>query len=284
MKHSEGWTKSQDDNRLYWQRWQPKDEARAVLIYVHGLSEHSGRYTHVMRHFAERGFDSWAVDYRGHGQSPGRRVHVQRFDDYLLDLAAVYRLMRREQTWLPCFFVGHSQGGLLTLRYALTRSEGLAGIVISSPFLKLHADSAPPAPLHMVANILSTFTPTLMFSKVAKPELLSRDPDVGKAYQDDPLVSSEVSARWFASILQAQADTRRRPSELSLPALIMQSGDDRLVDPAATRKWAEAAPPELVEYEEWDGFYHEMFNEHGKEMVFARMEKWFDARLAELAD
>jgi lysophospholipase len=165
------------------------------------------------------------------------------------------------------------------LREALANPQGLEGIVVSSPFLGMHPDAAPPAALHMVANIVSTFAPKLMFSKVAEPSALSRDPKVPEAYIADPLVSTTVSARWFTSVMAAHADTHARASTLSLPALVMQSGDDRLTDPAATRSWVSAAPADLVDYVEWEGLYHEMFNEPEKEMVFERVEQWLDERL-----
>jgi alpha-beta hydrolase superfamily lysophospholipase len=279
MKHDEGWTEATDGTRLYWQRHTPDDKVRAALLFVHGLAEHSGRYGHVMRYFAEKGFDCWALDYRGHGKSPGLRVHVDRFDEFLLDIAAAYRLVRAEQASLPLYLVGHSQGGLLVLRHVLTRPDGIAGIIVSSPFLGMHPNAAPSAPLHMVANVISTFSPKLMFSKIAEPKFLSRDPQVAGAYVDDPLVSDTVSARWFTEVLQAQANTLARAPDLALPALVMQSGDDRLADPAATRAWVAAAPAELVDYVEWDGFYHEMFNEPEKEQVFEKMEGWLEGQI-----
>jgi alpha-beta hydrolase superfamily lysophospholipase len=279
MRHEEGWTEAADGTRLYWQRYTPDDTPRAELLFVHGLAEHSGRYGHVMRHFAEEGFDCWALDYRCHGKSPGLRVHVDRFDEFLLDIAAAYRLVRAEQTWLPLFLVGHSQGGLLVLRHVLTRPDGIAGIIVSSPFLGVHPNAAPSAPLHMVANVISTFSPRLMFSKVAEPSFLSRDPQVAEAYVNDPLVSDTVSARWFTEVLRAQADTLARAKNLAVPALVMQSGDDRIADPAATRAWVDAAPAELVDYVEWDGLYHEMFNEPEKEQVFEKMEAWLGGQI-----
>jgi len=279
MRHDEGWTEAADGTRLYWQRHTPGEGPRAALLFVHGLAEHSGRYGHVMRRFAEVGFDCWALDYRGHGKSPGVRVHVDRFDEFLLDIAAAYALVRAEQASLPLYLVGHSQGGLLVLRHVLAQPDDIAGIIVSSPFLGMHPNAAPSAPLHMVANVISTFSPKLMFSKVAEPKFLSRDPKVAEAYVDDPLVSDTVSARWFTEVLQAQADTLVRAPDLAVPALVMQSGDDRLADPAATRAWVAAAPAELVEYVEWDGFYHEMFNEPEKEQVFEKMEGWLDGQI-----
>ena len=279
VKIQDGWTESADGNRLFWRRHSAEGDARAVLLFVHGLAEHSGRYLHVLDHFANAGFDCWAYDYRGHGQSPGLRVHVGQFDEFLIDLTAARRLVREAQPDLPFFLVGHSQGGLIVLREALTHPQGLEGIVVSSPFLGMHPDAAPPAPLHMVANIVSTFAPKLMFSKVAEPSALSRDPKVPEAYIADPLVSSTVSARWFTSVLAAHADTHARASTLSLPALIMQSGDDRVTNPAATRSWVADAPSDLIDYVEWEGLYHEMFNEPEKEEVFNRVEAWLDERL-----
>jgi alpha-beta hydrolase superfamily lysophospholipase len=279
LKKEQGWTESADTTRLFWRRHSPDQEARAVLLFVHGLAEHTGRYLHVLDRFANAGFDCWAHDYRCHGQSPGPRVHVREFDEFLTDLAAARRLVSEAQPNLPLFLVGHSQGGLIVLREALANPQGLEGIVVSSPFLGMHPDAAPPAALHMVANIVSTFAPKMMFSKVSEPSALSRDPKVPEAFMADPLVSTTVSARWFTSVMKAHADTHARASTLSLPALVMQSGDDQLADPAATRSWVSHAPADLVEYVEWEGLYHEMFNEPEKEMVFKRVEQWLRERL-----
>jgi len=281
LKIEDGWTKSADGNRLFWRRHTPDGSPRAALLIVHGLAEHSGRYLHVLDSFANAGFDCWAHDYRCHGQSPGLRVHVQHFDEFLTDLDAVRGLVSKARPDLPLFLIGHSQGGLIVLREALAHPQGLEGIVVSSPFLGMHPTAAPSAPLHMVANIVSTFAPKLMFSKVAEPSALSRDPKVPEAYIADPLVSTTVSARWFTSVLRAHADTQARAPTLSVPALVMQSGEDRLTDPAATRSWVADAPSDLVDYVEWEGLYHEMFNEPEKEMVFERVEEWLSNRLGD---
>jgi lysophospholipase len=280
MRTDEGWLESTDETGLYWRRFSTEREVRAVLLFVHGLAEHSGRYVHVMEYFADRGFDCWAVDYRCHGKSPGLRVHIDRFEEFLADIEAARRLVRDKNPDPPFYLIGHSQGGLLVLKNTLDHPEGLDGIIVSSPFVGLHPDAAPPAPLQIVANIVSTFLPKQMFSKVADPSFLSRDPRVAEAYQADPLVSTTVSARWFTEVQKAQTHTRERAAELSVPALVMQSGADRLVNPATTRAWASDAPSELVEYVEWEGFYHEMFNELEQEMVFERMMKWLEDQLA----
>ena len=276
MNDEKGWFESADGTRLMWRRRRPDGDSRATLVFVHGLAEHSGRYLHVLERFSAVGYDCWAFDYRCHGESPGLRVHIERFDEFVEDVAAAHRMVRDAVPQSPLVLVGHSQGGLLVLRYVVTHPEGVDGIIISSPFLGIHPDSKPPAVLQMVANIISTFSSKLMFSKVADPSVLSRTPGVAEAYAADPLVSSTVSARWFTEVMRAQLDIRERAGKLAVPALIMQSGDDRLADPAVTRAWAQGAPEELVEYVEWPGFYHEMFNEPEREQVFERMETWLE--------
>lgn len=278
--YKEGWVRSADGVRLSWRRRSPEaGEPVATLLFVHGLGEHSGRYQGVLDSFAERGFECWALDCRGHGMSPGRRVHVKHFDELLADVRSVAELALDKAPNLPFFPVGHSQGGLIVLRYALTHPEDLAGVIASSPFLAVHPDTAPGAALRAVARALSVLAPGLMFPSGVDADLLSHDPRVCTAYREDPLVSRRVSARWFTSVTAAQTETRAGAAELRVPALIMQSGADRIVDPAATRDWATAAPAELVEYVEWEGLYHEMFNEPERERVFARMEEWLRARI-----
>lgn len=281
MKKDEGWIENAEGIRLYWCRQLTYVETKAVILFVHGLAEHSGRYSHVMEHFADQGFDCWGFDLRGHGQSPGLRVHVNRFDEFLTDLQAVHNMVRETCPGRPLFLIGHSQGGLIALRYTLAHPEDLAAVVVSSPFLGLHPDAKPNAALHAVAKVLSKIAPRLMLSKPPDPNLLSRDPKVGEAYLADPLTSRSVSARWFTEVMNAHRDTLTRAGGLNIATLVMQSGADRLADPAATRAWVNAAPHNLVDYVEWDGFYHEMFNEIDKESVFEHIEEWLRGRLSQ---
>ena len=90
-------------------------------------------------------------------------------------------------------------------------------------------------------------------------------PAVGEAYARDPLVSHAASAGWLRAIGRAQRDVRSRAPRLRVPTLLMASGGDRLVDPEATRQFAREAAPGIVEFVWWDGFYHEMLNDIGRE-------------------
>jgi lysophospholipase len=279
MNHEEGTLATDDGLALHWQSWTPPGDPDGVLLFVHGLAEHSGRYLNPVRHFVARGWACYGFDYRGHGHSPGQRVHVGSFDEYLSDLGDGHRLVRIRHPGERIFVVGHSQGGLVTLLYAGNQPPGLDGVVVSSPFLGIHPDSRPSPVLAAASRLLSGLAPRMAFPSNANPDFLSRDPEVAQAYRSDPLVSRKVSARWVASVLDAQRRALAEASELAVPALVMQAGADRLADPEATRSWVASAPGALVEYVEWEGYAHELFNEPllDRRPVFEAMERWLDA-------
>lgn len=274
-----GTLRTSDVQALAWRAWVPNDP-RGLLLFVHGLAEHSGRYQRTAEHFAGLGFACYGLDLRGHGASQGRRVHVAAFDDYLKDVDAALALVGARHPGLPCFLVGHSMGGLITIRFVLAKPDAVAGAVVSSPLLAPHPSAAPSAVTRAAATLLSKFAPGLLMPSGLDSNALSRDRAIVDAYVADPLVSSKVSARWFTATMAAAAEARAQAPALRTPMLLMQSGGDRLVDPEATRRWAEAAPPRFLRFIWWEGFYHEMFSEPGRERVFDRVAAWLIERMA----
>jgi lysophospholipase len=268
-----------DGLNLAWRGWTPS-QPRGVLTIVHGLAEHSGRYQETAEAFCASGWAVYSADLRAHGLSPdlprAGRVHVDRFDDYFQDVDAVNRLARTNHPGLPHVLLGHSMGGLISIRYALEKPEGLNGVVISSPALGIHPEFKPPWILRLLVGMLSRLAPRLRLPSDMEKEAISRDPDVVRAYLDDPLVSQKVSARWYSELLKAMAKAHETAPSLQIPMLLMQSGADRLVDPDAPRRWSEAAPADRVSLVIWDGLYHEMFNEPEKETVRRRVLDWLD--------
>lgn len=263
--------------------WAPASPVGLIVI-VHGLAEHGGRYSETAGFFAGNGWAVFAGDLRGHGQSPDMpgagRVHVNRFADYFLDVAALIDLAREHYPQLPLFLLGHSMGGLITLSYVLQKPEGLTGAVISSPALGTHPDFKPPAILRLLVRVLDRLAPRLRFPSDLDTQAISRDPEVVRAYLEDPLVSEKVSARWYAEILRAMDRAHADAGKLQIPVLLMQSGADRLVDPAAPGRWAESAPAARVELVSWEGLYHEMFNEPEKSAVRHRTLEWLQQQVA----
>jgi alpha-beta hydrolase superfamily lysophospholipase len=280
VPHHHGKVKSRDNTSIFWQSWLPGSFPRAALLFVHGLAEHSSRYRLPIEFLTPLGYACYALDLRGHGQSEGLRVHVQSFNDYLDDVAAVLREIRERHPGLPIALLGHSMGGLVAIRFVLEQPTQVSAVVVSSPSLAAHASSQPPQHLVRIAKILSLLWPTCLFPSRLDTAAISKDEEVVKAYTEDPQVSRKVSARWFTSWLVAQREAFARAGLLRVPMLLMQSGADRLVDPQATQRFADLAPPELVSFYTWPGLYHEMFNEPERQRVFQLVESWLGNWLA----
>jgi alpha-beta hydrolase superfamily lysophospholipase len=128
-----------------------------------------------------------------------------------------------------------------------------------------------------MAAVLVRIAPSRLLASGVRTDALSHDPAVAEAYLADPLVSRKVSPAWFRAAQRAQGEVVAGAPSFPVPALVMASGDDRLADPAAVREWASRAPKDRTTFVEWPGFFHEMFNEIGKERVLARVAAWLES-------
>jgi acylglycerol lipase len=276
--HRDGHFAGHGGTRLYWQAWLPDGAVRAVLLVAHGYGEHGGRYGNLVDRLVPRGYALYALDHRGHGRSDGPRGHVGRFAELVADLHALRVRVEAEQRGRPLFLVGHSLGGLIVVRYLLAHPSGLAGAVLSSPALGL-ADE-PPRFLQWLARVLSRIAPRTSFQGNVKPEYLSRDQAVGRAYASDPLVHRRATARFFVEFKWAMRNAAERAPEIRVPILVLQAGDDRLVDPRATEDFAVRIASESKDVRVYPGLFHEIFNETEKDRVLDDLERWLEDRLA----
>jgi alpha-beta hydrolase superfamily lysophospholipase len=261
---------------LYYQRWRADGPPKAVLPIVHGFGEHSGRYGNVVDWFVPRGYSVYAFDLRGHGRSPGKRGELRAFDELREDVRAFLDLVREAEPGRPVFLMGHSMGGLIVLDYVLHDPSGLAGVVASGPLL------CPPGVspfLLWLCKVLTPVWPNLITESGLDATALSRDAAVGEAYVKDPLVHGKGSPCLINQLMGAVDWTHAHAATLALPCLIVHGGADRLCDPQASRAFFDNvtfADKERIEYE---GYYHEVFNELGKERVFTDIEAWLERHL-----
>lgn len=279
IEHDIGKLQTSDGLGLFWQCWSV-DKPRGVIVLVHGLAEHSSRYSETAQKFATHGWSVYSCDLRGHGLSAdgqrSGRVHVDKFSDYALDVNAILGKAMEQSPNLPLIILGHSMGGLIALNYVLDNPAAFNAAVISSPLIDTHPDSKPSAVLDTLVRFLARVHPRLLFPSRLDTSAVCRDRKVVEAYINDPLVSDKISAGWYVATTRAIEEIHGRADELQIPSLIMQSGADSLVDPNATIRWGKNAPAGKVELKTWDGFYHEMLNEPEREMVRVYVLDWLE--------
>ena len=180
------------DSGIFYRRWEV-EAPRAVVLIVHGLGEHSGRYQHVAEALAARGYACLAPDHPGHGRSPGHRCYIGSFDGFYPALDALRDIIDADYPGLPCFIIGHSMGGLITGNYLLTRQSRFAGAAFSGAAFEV--PEPPSAAAIFINKIIAVFLPRLGVLQLDASQV-SRDAEVVQRYRDDPLVhSGKISAR-----------------------------------------------------------------------------------------
>ena len=270
------WTTA-DGLKLHATEWKPDGNVKAVLLLVHGLGEHIGRYQHVAEVLTSAGYALSGFDLRGHGKSEGVRGHSPSYAALMSDISKCIQITRENIPGLPVFLYGHSLGGNLVLKYALTMNSNPKGAIVTSPGLGT-ADPVPPIKL-LMGKLLYSLAPAFQMNNGLDVTGLSRDPDVAQKYTTDPLVHPLISTRWALDMLNNGRYLVEHASELKLPLLLMQGTEDRVVSPELTKCFAQGAPVDIIKYKEWDGYYHELHNEPEKQQVLNYMIDWLDKNI-----
>jgi alpha-beta hydrolase superfamily lysophospholipase len=275
-KHEEGFLNSADHLRLYWQRYTPPSP-RATVAVLHGGGDHSGRYPAITTALVKAGFQVALVDFRGHGQSDGRRWHVDSFADYVSDLDAfVAKLSQDGIAGERLFAVAHSQGALVTALWGLTRGRHLSGFVFSSPYFRLALK--PPVAKVVGARILGRAIPWLPVSTGLDVADLTADLELQRWTERDPLYGRATTPRWFDESGRAQVEVLRRAGEWTAPLLVLAGGADRIAQVAAARQFVDAAKGTDKRLVVYDGFRHELYNEVERDRPVAETVGWLLAR------
>ena len=136
MQHYEGTLRGIRGNDIYYQGWRPDGACRAVLVIVHGLAEHGGRYANLVERLVPRGYAAYALDHPGHGRSGGPRAYIGRFHEFTDGVALFVDRVRELEPDRPLFLVGHSMGGLIGALYLIRHQGVCTGAILSGPSVK----------------------------------------------------------------------------------------------------------------------------------------------------
>ena len=263
--------------RLAWQSWSPAgdQQSKGVITIAHGYGEHVGRYQHVAARLNEAGYTVYGLDHQGHGRSAGKRGRlairpaVEDLDQLIVTVS------RARHPELPQFLLGHSMGGAIALRYAITHQDRLTGLAVSAPLAAVNGGPA----LLAVGKALGVLFPAAPVSRV-DPRLVSKDNEVVKAYIADPLnhhgpVPARVAREFILNVGTLEAEVRR----ITLPTLLMWGTADRLCPPSGSEMVAANIGSADLTVKSYEGLFHEILNEPERERVLDDLVGWLDAHL-----
>lgn len=257
-----------DGGRVVVHAWDG-EAPRYLALIAHGYGEHARRYDHLAERLVGHGASVYAPDHPGHGRSRGERALIGDVDSLVADLARAAEVARREHPGLPLVLIGHSMGGLIAARFAQTSGGARpAALVLSGPAIGrnpaiealMAMDPLPDVPID--------------------PDVLSRDPAVGRAYAEDPLVyhgpfRRETLQAFGAAVERLASGGRLGP----YPVLWIHGAEDQLVPLAGTREAIERLRGERLEERIYEGARHEVFNETNREQVIDDVLAFIDRSL-----
>jgi alpha-beta hydrolase superfamily lysophospholipase len=267
--------KTADGLNIFTRSWKPEGTPRAVIVLVHGFNAHSGYMAWAGEQFASHGLAAYALDLRGRGRSDGERFFIEKFSDYTGDVDQLVEIARAENPGLRVYVLGHSAGGVISSTYVFEHQDKIAGLVCESFAL----DVGVPDAAALLIKGLSHLAPHLHVFTL-KNEIFSRDPAVVAAMNADPLIKGESQpAETSAELIKAAERLKENMPKYRVPILIIHGTADKATRYQGSQYFYDHAGSPDKTLELYEGHYHDLLNDLGKEDVMADIQSWLDARI-----
>lgn len=261
--------------RIFFRSWKPAGKPRAIVVINHGLNSHGGQYLWTGEQLADKGFSVYAIDMRGRGKSTGERFYVDDIAEYVGDLAALIKLAKSREPSLPVFLLGHSAGGVVGCTYALDNQAELAGLICESFAFRVYA----PAFVLAILKGLSYIAPKLPVLKL-KMDDFTRDPKALAALKADPLTLNETQpVKTVAALVRATERMGREFPTIRLPVFILHGTKDKATVPSGSQFFYDTVGSKDKTLKFYEGHFHDLLNDIGKEGVMADIVSWVEKRL-----
>ncbi len=272
MKNTKGKFTGVGDLELFYQAWLPERKPRAIVVIVHGVNEHCGRYMNLVKALVLKGFGFYGFDLRGHGRSQGQRGHINHFSEYREDLRTFVELVRKKQPRVPVFLFAHSLGGLIGADFLERLPSVVDGAIISGgPFEP--AGVTKPL-LVFIAKTMSHIAPRMSFDLKLDPEVLSHDAADKAKRASDPLIDKMVSARWGTECMRTVDEVWTNTAAIHDPILIIHGEDDKLNTASGARKFFKKITFKDKTLHIYPHTYHEVHNDFGWQTMAKDLEIW----------
>ena len=280
MNYLEKNDKLESGYEIFYRIWLPDQAPSGVICLVHGLGEHSGRYKNVALKLTFSGYAVIAFDLPGHGKSSGKRGSVK----YHILQETIHHGIQKSFRLLPLapvFLYGHSMGGNLVLHYALNNKTDLAGLICTSPWLRLKKEPSPF--LKIIARVLSLFAPGITFSSGIRPADISHDPNQVYDYQSDKLIHNKISVGLFFEIEHSARIIRKSIYKINNPFLLMHGDADKITLPAASQNFVRGSGKKTT-FRLWPGAFHELHHEQNSDEVIEYIINWLNSIVVDVPE
>jgi len=306
MRHEAFWLTASDATPLYVNHWSPEQPPKAVVMIAHGMAEHSGRYARLAEALVRTGYEVYAHDQRGHGQTAqhgvlGLFAEQNGWQKVVADLASLNHHIRQQHPEAPIFLFGHSMGSYIGQAYLMQHSCSLQGAILSG-------SNYQPLALYRVAMLIARFERWRQgplgrsalidflsfgsFNKTCKPirtpsDWLSRDPAEVDKYIADPFCGFRCTNQLWIDLLggfqQITPVKNLAQIDPDLPLLVIGGAHDPVSEGKRLEDLANAlrqAGMKAVQLKTYPQARHELLNESNRDEVTADLIDWLEQAMA----
>ena len=246
--------------------------ARAAVILVHGMGEHSGRYVEfVIPKLLENNISVITYDQFGHGKTEGKKGHNPGFDIVLNAVTQIVGKAKSVFGEIPFFLYGHSMGGNVVINYILRKKHNFKGAIATSPLLRLAFK--PPSWKLTAGKFMQKIAPSITLPSELDPNAISRIPEEVEKYKNDPLVHDKISPNYSLVFFDSGEWAIQNASQLKTPMLVLHGTEDQLTDHKASEEFTSCSN-NMAKLELFEGGYHELHNDVEKEKFMNIIINW----------
>jgi len=255
----------------------------ALLILIHGLAEHSGRYEYLVEFYNKNNFSIITMDLRGHGQSAGRHVFIPTAEAIFQDMDLLLKEARRIYPSCPAVLYGHSMGGTLVLSYTLNRFANekdkcpYQAIVVTSPWIRLAPPLQPPRPVYSLIRTVCLIRPSLNIPLRFDPRRITRDEEIIDSYDKDDNIRRSATLSLARNIGGLATKLDRKKSIFHISVLIEHGQADSITSHDASSRFAERG--QNIDFKSWPDCYHELHSEPERKEIFDFTLNWIREKI-----
>ncbi len=264
-----------DKTNLFYKQDFP-EKMKAVLVIVHGVCEHCGRYQYLAERLYAAGYGVMRFDLRGHGKSGGKRGFVSSYLEFSQDVHEFVLKANKEAPNIPVYMLGHSMGAFISVAYAILYPHEIKGQILSG----LPAIILPLPSIRLLQRLPYNLLPMLRAGNDLG-KVVSRDPAVVKDYIEDPLNLKKSTIKMSGEMfLKGPAWLALNIKEYGLPCLLLHGGSDLIVTPASSQWFFDKIASTDKQRKVYPELYHEIYNEKERDEVISDTIAWLDAKTA----
>lgn len=259
---------TKDNVQLFDKSWLV-EEPIANLVLIHGMGEHIMRYEYWASLWNQAKINVFGVDFRGHGQSHGKRGHINNYDELIGDAAIIFQKAKNYNPDIPIILYGHSMGGNVVLNILKHNSFSPDLAIVTSPWIKLAFQ--PSKKELLLAKIGNKLLPSFSQSTKVDTNGISQDPEVVALYQQDPLIHDQITARMFHEVY-TKGLTLLEGFKAPCPLMLIHGDKDRFTSCDASKEFVKRDA--AINIKIYPSGFHELHQEPFKKDVFIDLFEW----------